>query len=725
MKKRLIIFLLMTLGLSACFSAERPASRPTDGPQPVVPAPTLPVAETLLTADWTRRARIVPLAGDPAEANVAIWAEQVDKAVASGANVILDWSCASDGWDCLSGAGLDAALEIIRQRADYVHTAYPGVRYIMYVAPLEAVTEGIDQDGDARVDPGQEARSLAWQHPDWAQVGLDGRAAIFYGSMPDMPFWVCQTCEDVWLSPAHPEFRRLTMEKAALLAASGLDGLWFDVPFLRDDFGADWQGQWPDVSPAARRLFQQQTGLSLPDSPFAPDWQDPVWQAFVAWRYRLIREFVGEYAQTVRAVNPHFRLIMETSAVPGPAVTQMAASPLDLPLVSDLTAHEVGGLERPAAYGRNLDFLARLLALRHIDLAFGHPSWLLSYVAAGYPETTSQALLHAGVVLGTGFNYYTSGDEGMTQTVDTAFQRQLFAWVAAHEEVLYPPDLQPYASLAVVYSQTTIDYRDRGRWETSERTDAFYGALALLLDQHIPFAVRSDRDLERLDAFQAVWLPQVEALSEAQAAALRDYVLAGGTLLVTGEEASLYDEWGNRRAGYALADLFGLDTGEADWQVYVQRVGRGRVVFTPINYAQAYYWALAPWDASGVESDLAEAADVRQAFWDEFWQAAATETGLMTDAPPEVRFVLFQRPDGLSLRLLNFSGLETANPRPAPVTAMQLRLRLPAAAQVQTVTQLDLLGETHPLPFVQDGDALRLQLDLNTPASWVEIRWVE
>ena len=82
-----------------------------------------------------------------------------------------------------------------------------------------------------------------------------------------------------------------------------------------------------------------------------------------------------------------------------------------------------------------------------------------------------------------------------------------------------------------------------------------------------------DEDLtaEGLKPYPVVVLPNVGCLSEAQCNALRQYVRDGGTLISTGS-TSLYDEWGNRREDFALADLFGVHhvadksfaTGKAD-----------------------------------------------------------------------------------------------------------------------------------------------------------------
>jgi len=182
--------------------------------------------------------------------------------VADGATVILDWTKISDDWRCLYEPCLSEDLAEVARRAGYVHTHHPGVQYLIYVALLEYVTPDLDQDGDGRVDPEKAGASLAIQHPDWLQIGISGRRAVFYGTQPGMPFWVCPSCEDAWVTPAHLEFRKLALRQARELARTGIDGIWLDVPFLRHSFGEGWRDEWPDVGPHARELFRERSGVA-------------------------------------------------------------------------------------------------------------------------------------------------------------------------------------------------------------------------------------------------------------------------------------------------------------------------------------------------------------------------------------------------------------------------------------------------------------------------------
>jgi hypothetical protein len=66
-------------------------------------------------------------------------------------------------------------------------------------------------------------------------------------------------------------------------------------------------------------------------------------------------------------------------------------------------------------------------------------------------------------------------------------------------------------------------------------------------------------DIERVTAelgLRLLILPNLAAISDAQAAALRAFVAGGGNLLATGL-SSLCNEWGEARSDFALADLFG------------------------------------------------------------------------------------------------------------------------------------------------------------------------
>lgn len=141
------------------------------------------------------------------------------------------------------------------------------------------------------------------------------------------------------------QFRQLASE-------TELDGIWHDVPFLMGGyFGDGWpEGQFPDVGPSASALFATETGYSLPEPPLSPDWSDSVWQRYVTWRYALINGYLSDIQTAVNAANPDFAFIPESSVDFDAQLTQLAASPVDVPAYSHTTAHELGGTSRPVQY---------------------------------------------------------------------------------------------------------------------------------------------------------------------------------------------------------------------------------------------------------------------------------------------------------------------------------------------------------------------------------------
>jgi hypothetical protein len=131
----------------------------------------------------------------------------------------------------------------------------------------------------------------------------------------------------------------------------------------------------------------------------------------------------------------------------------------------------------------------------------------------------------------------------------------LFQWHAQNER--YLRDRRHLASVAVLYWQRNTDFF--GREEAEERCDAPARGLGqALVRARTPYAMLDADQLGTADLsrYRAIVLPNIGALTEAHCEQLRAYVAGGGGLVATGE-TSLYDEWGDRREDFLLADLFG------------------------------------------------------------------------------------------------------------------------------------------------------------------------
>jgi hypothetical protein len=104
-----------------------------------------------------------------------------------------------------------------------------------------------------------------------------------------------------------------------------------------------------------------------------------------------------------------------------------------------------------------------------------------------------------------------------------------------------------------------------------------------LIEAKIPFAIIFDRHLHDLSAYKVLGLADQDALSDTQVASIRNFILAGGSVVAIGR-TSLLNEWRLRRPKFALADVLGVDKPPADGEANTPRrrdVGLGRAVYIP------------------------------------------------------------------------------------------------------------------------------------------------
>ncbi len=119
---------------------------------------------------------------------------------------------------------------------------------------------------------------------------------------------------------------------------------------------------------------------------------------------------------------------------------------------------------------------------------------------------------------------------------------------------------EPVATVGVVWSQQNQDFYGRDDADLLVELP-WRGMTQALIRARIPYlpvhADPVDRDGGR---FAVLVLPNLGALSDAQVDAIRRFVQRGGGLLATGE-SSRFNEWGDPRPDFALAELFGAHVG--------------------------------------------------------------------------------------------------------------------------------------------------------------------
>ena len=112
-------------------------------------------------------------------------------------------------------------LKAIRAVAEAAHKV--GNHAFVYIAGTECITAHGDKI----------AHTLAKDHPDWLQRKITGEPAIFGGGTA---FWIRPGDEDVWVSPYATEWRKMYMERVRQIAATGIDGIYIDIPYWMTHF---------------------------------------------------------------------------------------------------------------------------------------------------------------------------------------------------------------------------------------------------------------------------------------------------------------------------------------------------------------------------------------------------------------------------------------------------------------------------------------------------------
>ncbi len=135
--------------------------------------------------------------------------------------------------------------------------------------------------------------------------------------------------------------------------------------------------------------------------------------------------------------------------------------------------------------------------------------------------------------------------------------RSFYQWLAAHEP--HFRNRRSMADLAVLYPQSTIAFYKRGgKAAHVDPTDYLQGLYYALLEGRFIFDFVHQEDLapDTLRRYRALLIPNAAYLRDSECEAIRQYAAAGGSVLAT-FETSRYNEWGDPRPDFALADLFG------------------------------------------------------------------------------------------------------------------------------------------------------------------------
>jgi len=417
-------------------------------------------------------------------------------------------------------------LKAIRAVAQKAHAV--GNYAFVYVAGTECIT------ANAANTP----HSMAKDHPDWLQRKITGEPAIFGGGTA---FWIKKGDEDVWVTPYAPEWRKIYMQRIRQIAATGIDGIYVDIPYWMTHFEG-WEKSWASFDDYTLDAFHKQTGLNAKQDLKLGDFSDPNFRKWVDFRIQTFTDFMNEIAQNAKSVNPKIQIIPEIYPGIESEAVRVGADVYSLYPVVDVIAHEYefGEGDHMAASRKPLDWFNYQVGM-HSFRAFaeGKPTWILNYSWDGeknvsIPESMknlamSQVMANA--------NFWDAPGHSMAGSNDYPTRRQIFSWIKANEKTLYDARV-PISPIGVYFSPKSRDYY------ADEFISSYRGILILLMQKHLEFQVVTPRTLAAFQGRTLV-IPNAREVSDGEKSLLRKYAESGGTLVITGEDATQMGEGPN------------------------------------------------------------------------------------------------------------------------------------------------------------------------------------
>lgn len=395
-----------------------------------------------------------------------------------------------------------------------------------------------------RYDLSKATRIAYEAHPDWFVHNDKGVPLEYNGTY--------QACVNGgW----YTDYAHRILEES--LSRYDIDALFFNMLGYRSrDYSDNYHGIcW---CRNCQEQFKLMFGRQLPQR---EDFSDPAYRDYLKFKDRTSEARNQELYDTVKRVRPTVGVMIERASSDFMRLELQRAIRRPQPE----WPHQAGEKARWAAgFGRG-EKPYSCASTNFLDFSWRFAS-----------ETSHHHLLRfaQAVANGAQLDYYLLGlfDQENAEPLEAV--HEFFQWHAANGH--HYPGMRSQARVALYHSRSTQTYA--GATATgAEQATCFRGAYRVLLESRIPFDIVSDQrigdaDIEKqLARYDVIVLPNVSCLSDVEAAALDVFVAKGGVLVATGE-TGLYDEYGERRTGFALDSFPALQVNfpARKLQTYVQ-----------------------------------------------------------------------------------------------------------------------------------------------------------
>lgn len=367
-------------------------------------------------------------------------------------------------------------------------------------------------------------------HPEWAALTSDGKPRVHW-SYPEA-YVSCPLGEYGFdfMKRVHGELARK-----------------YDLDAI---FCNRWPGSGVCYCASCRKNFYEFCGREIPVN---MDPADETVRLYKKWHEKRAYELCRYWDEEIQKMRPGMRFVPNSSIGTDSDLDNQVLGEYSEVLYADRQGR--AGLMAPWANGRNGKQLRAVLGDKPIGGIFStgtaEKRWKDSVQEAAELELwVSEAVANGLRPWFTKFSM---------QVFDARWMRvvrDLYRKYADWEP--YLKDAKSRAEVGLVFSQETArEYAFSERDRLVEKPiNGWYQAL---IESRIPFDMIDSHyiDQEHLGNYRAVILPNIAVLSDKAIQALKDYVQGGGALLAT-YETSLYDEKGNRRPDFGLAEVFSV-----------------------------------------------------------------------------------------------------------------------------------------------------------------------
>ncbi len=290
------------------------------------------------------------------------------------------------------------------------------------------------------------------------------------------------------------------------------------------------------------------------EMPLSPSWANPrEMKQGIEWRRDCLEEVYTKIRAAVKAIRPELAINIH-----GGSSWHLDAgnlfSRISCQRLSDIAYFENYHNEIFfAAFLRGVSQRPTMAHLPYVSDAFHAHDPIGGYSNDEYNAVASGLVAH-GSIPGMFLRWLPDGGLNKSQI---SLMEPIFREIEEKEP--YLAGASPITYAAIVYSEATKTYYRRDNPDRSSLPH-LEGAFETLQRLRVPvefLLAEMDMNLETLKKFRIVVLPNTAILSKSQVEALRQYVKAGGSILTT-YETSLYDEVGEMKADFDLADVLGV-----------------------------------------------------------------------------------------------------------------------------------------------------------------------